>query len=212
MLGLAEEVCRHDLGVAGPVGDHQDLTGAGHHVDAHLAKDLLLGLGHELVAGAHDLVHLGHALGAVGQGGHGLGAPHPENPVHPADPGGGQDVGGDLPVLPRRGDHAQLLHPGQLGGDGVHQNAGGVGRRAPGDVQPHPGQGDHLLAHEDALLVVDQKAVAHLVLVEGGDPLGSPVEDVHQGGVGSPEALLQGPGAHLHGGNLHPVKFLGVFL
>ena len=121
-------------------------------------------------------------------------------------------LGAIFPSFPGGGDHADLLHPRQLGGDGVHQNAGGIGRRAPGDIEAHPLQGQDLLPHEDAPLVVDQKAAAHLVLVEGGDALSRPVEDVHQGGVGSPEALLQGPGAHLHGGELHPVKLLGVFL
>ena len=212
MLGLAEQVRGHDLGVALAVGDDQNLTGPGHHVDAHLAEDLLFRLGHELVAGANDFVHLRHALGAIGQGGHRLGAAHPEDPVHPADAGGGQDIGGDLAVLPRGRDHTDLLHPRQLGRDAIHQDAGGIGRRAPGHIQAHPLQGQDLLAHEDALLVVDQKAVAHLALVEGDDAVGGPVEDLHQAGVGSPEALVDGAHPHLDGGQVHPVKFLGVFL
>ena len=68
VLGLAEQVGGHPGGSAAAVGQDQDLAGAGDHVDAHLAVDLALGGGHIDVAGAHDLVHRRHALGAVGQG------------------------------------------------------------------------------------------------------------------------------------------------
>ena len=81
VLGLAEQVGGDDAGVALAVGDDQDLAGTGHHVDGHLAEDLPLGLGHEGVAGADDLVHAGDALGAVGQGGYGLGPAHAEDAV-----------------------------------------------------------------------------------------------------------------------------------
>ena len=212
MFGLAEQVGGHDLRAAFAIGNHQNLTGAGHHVNAHLAKHLLLCLRHKLVAGTHNFIYLGDALRAVGQSGHRLGAPHPKHPVHPADPGRRQDVGGNLPIFPRRGHHADLLYPGQLGGDAVHQHAGGIGGGAAGDVEPHPRQGEDLLPHEDAVLLIDQKAVADLVLVEGGDSLGGPIENLHQKGVRAAEALVHRPGAHLQGGEFHPVKRLGILL
>jgi len=110
------------------------------------------------------------------------------------------------------GHHEDLLDPGQLGGEAVHADAGGVSGGAAGDVQAHPLQGDDLLAHDNAGLVVDDEAVADLVLVEGGHPLGGPVEDIHQEGVGVAEAVVDGTGAHLHGGEVCPVKFLGILL
>ena len=89
MLSLAEQVGGDDAGVTLAVGDDQDLAGTGHHVDADLAEDLLLGLGHELVAGADDLIHTGYALGAVSQGGYGLCPAHAEDAVDAADAGSG---------------------------------------------------------------------------------------------------------------------------
>ena len=89
VLGLAEQVGGDDAGVTLAVGDDQDLAGTGHHVDADLAEDLLLGLGHELIAGADDLIHAGHTLGAVSQGGYGLCPAHAEDAVDAADAGGG---------------------------------------------------------------------------------------------------------------------------
>ena len=59
MLRLAQQVRRHPAGSLPAVGEHQDLAGAGDHVDAHLAEYLPLGRGHKDAAGAHDLIHRG---------------------------------------------------------------------------------------------------------------------------------------------------------
>ncbi|MNT36505.1 hypothetical protein D3C72_1725910 [compost metagenome] len=90
MLGLAEEVHGHPVGRRGAVGQHQDFARARDHVDAHGAEHALLGAGHIGVAGAGDLVHLGHGGRAVGQRGHGLGAADGEGPRHARYIGGGQ--------------------------------------------------------------------------------------------------------------------------
>ena len=118
----------------------------------------------------------------------------------------------DLAVLVRGRDHEDLLDPGQLGGDAVHDHAGGVSGGAAGDVQAHSLQGNDLLTHDDAGLVVDDEAVADLVLVEGGHTLGGTVEDIHQEGVGVAEPVVNGACAHLHRGDVCPVKFLGILL
>ena len=50
-----------------------------------------LGQGDKDVAGAQDLVDPGHALGAIGQGGDGLGAAHAEDAAHAGDVAGAED-------------------------------------------------------------------------------------------------------------------------
>ena len=72
VLGLTQQVGGHPGGVTAAVGQHQDLAGAGDHVDAHLAEDLPLGGGDIDVARADDLIHGRDGLGAVGQRSHGL--------------------------------------------------------------------------------------------------------------------------------------------
>ena len=72
VLGLTQKIGRHPRRVTGAVGQHQNFAGACDHINAHLAEHLALGRGHKNIARAHDLIHSGHALGAVGQGRNGL--------------------------------------------------------------------------------------------------------------------------------------------
>ena len=67
MLGLAEQIHGHPLGRGRAIGQDQNFRRAGNHVYAHHAKHTLLGAGHIGIAGAGDLVHLGHGGRAVGQ-------------------------------------------------------------------------------------------------------------------------------------------------
>ena len=60
-------------GIVAAIGDHQDFRRAGDGVDADLAEDFALGGGDIGIAGADNLVHRGDGLGAIGQGGDGLG-------------------------------------------------------------------------------------------------------------------------------------------
>ena len=171
MLRLAQQVSRQTAGVALPIGDHQDLAGSGDHVDGHLAEHLLLGLRHKGTAGAYDLIHRRHGLRAVGQGGHGLGTPQLEDPIHSGDLRRRQDGGGNGAVRHGRGDHADLSAARQSGGDGVHQHRGGQGRTAAaaGDADAHPLQGDHPLAHDESRLLGHFVPAAHLLDVVSAD-------------------------------------------
>ena len=73
MLGLGEEVGRHEVGTGAVVGHDHHFGRACWHVDSGaLRTDHLLGLGHVAVAGAENLEHALNALGAVGHGGNGL--------------------------------------------------------------------------------------------------------------------------------------------
>ena len=169
VLRLAQQVGGHPLRVALSVGHHQNLAGPGDHVDGHLAEDLALGLRHIGVAGAHDLVHPGHRLRAVGQGGHRLGSAAAEHPVHPGDVRRRQDHGVHVAAAGRGGDHDDLPAPGQLGGNGVHEDGGGVGGGASGDVEPHLLDGGDLLPQDHAVLLADHEALPPLAAVEVPD-------------------------------------------
>ena len=72
VLGLGQQVGGEPLGVVVPVGDDEDLRRSGDGIDADRAEHLALGGRDVGIAGADDLGDGRHALGAVGQRGHGL--------------------------------------------------------------------------------------------------------------------------------------------
>ena len=72
VLGLRQQVGGDPVGIAGVVGDHQHLGGAGDHVDADFPEHEALGGGDIGIAGADDLGHRRDGGGAIGQSGHGL--------------------------------------------------------------------------------------------------------------------------------------------
>ena len=120
MFGLAEQIRRHPAGIAAAVGEDQNLTGAGNHVDVHPAEDLALGSRDKDAAGADDFVHLGNRLRAVGQGCHRLGTAHAEDPGGPGDIGRGQGLGADGTVWPGRRDDIDFRHAGDPGRNHIH--------------------------------------------------------------------------------------------
>jgi len=140
MLRLAEHVCSHPGRIGPAVGQDQDLAGPRDRVDVHLDEDLALGHLDPAVARTHDLVHRPDRLRSIGQGGHGLGAPDLEDPVHAAQfhGQGHQGVEGPPPEGRHRND---LLHPGDPGRNGGHNHGGRVSGQAAGDVNTHPFQG-----------------------------------------------------------------------
>ena len=199
-------------GVGLAVRHDQNLAGTGDHIDGNGTEHLLFGFRHKGVAGADDLIHLGHAFGAVGQGGNGLGAAYLEDLVDAGDAGSCQDHGIDLAVSAGGRDHDHLSAPGDLGGDGVHQHGGGVGRCAAGHIQTGPVDGDDLLTHYDAVFIVDDKAAPHLGLVELADIRRRAAQNVQKLGVhrchGFGDLLL----GHLQSIQPDPVKLFTVFI
>ena len=93
MLGLGHQVGRDHHGFGRGIGQHANLGGAGDHVDAHVARDNLLGCGDKGVARSGDLVDTRNGLGTVRQRGHGLGAAHHIDLVHAAELGRGERIG-----------------------------------------------------------------------------------------------------------------------
>nr|WP_245639192.1 hypothetical protein [Rubellimicrobium mesophilum] len=146
MLGLREEVGRDHLGVAGAVGEDVDLGRTGELVDADGTEDLPLGLVHEGVAGAHDLVHRGHRLRPEGEGRDGLRATDAEDAV------GAREVAardhGLVRVGRQAGDH--LVHACHLGRDDGHDRRRQEREASAGDVAADTLHGDHPVAEEGA--------------------------------------------------------------
>jgi hypothetical protein len=66
VLGLTQEVDRHDARFGAAVSHHHDLGGSGDRVDADRAQEQALGRGYIDVARPDDLVDLGYARGAKG--------------------------------------------------------------------------------------------------------------------------------------------------
>ena len=143
-----EQVHRHPVGRRAAVGQHQDLAGAGDHVDADLAEHAALGAGHVGVARAGDLVDARH----------GLRCRRPARPSACAPPmvkarrharhmrrGQHQRV---LLAARRRHHHDDFADAGHLGRDRVHQHRRRIGGLAAGHVDADAVQRRHLLAQQ----------------------------------------------------------------
>ena len=169
MLGLREQVCRDKRGVGSPIRHNENFTRARDHINGNRAKDLLFGLRHKGIAGANDLIHTRHALGAVGERGNGLRTTDLEDAVDACNLRGRKNDGVDLAVSAGRCDHYDLAASRNFGWDRVHEHSRGVGRRATGHIEACAVNGDDLLTHHHAVFLVEDKAVAHLALVEATD-------------------------------------------
>ena len=177
MFRLGEQVRRHVARVALRVGHTEDFGGTGDHVDGHDTEHLLLGLRDERVAGADDLVDLRDGLGAVRECRDGLGAADFEDAVDTGHFCGRQDIGVHFAVRSRRGRDDEFADAGDLRGDRVHEDGGRVGGGAAGYVETGLVHGDDFLSHDDAVFVVDDKAVAQLFFVEFRNVGRGPFED-----------------------------------
>ena len=180
MFCLTQQIRSSIAGIGLAVGDDQDLAGTGDHINGHLAEDLLLGLRHEGIAGADDLIHLGNAFRAIGQRSNCLSAAHLKDLIHTGDLGSRQDHGIDLAFGIGGCDHHHLLHTGNFGGDGIHQYRGGVGGGAAGDVQTRPVHGDDLLTHHHTGGIVEGEAPTQLHGVEGTDVFSGLFQNGHK--------------------------------
>ena len=211
VLGLTEHIRRHDFGVAAAVRHHQNFTGSGDHVDGHPAEYLLFGFRHIGVAGAHDLIHLGQGLGAIGKARHRLCAAHLEDAVHARDFRRRQNHGVHLAVRAGRGDHHQLGAARDFGGDAVHQYGGGIGRGAAGHIQAHLLDGHDLLAQHYAGLVGHHKAVAALLFMEGADVRRRLAQNLHKFRLHRREGLVDLGLGHFQISQVGLVEAQGVF-
>ena len=171
MLGLAQHIGSHPRGVAAAVRQHQNFRRSCDHINAHLAEHLALGGGNVNVAGTHNFIHGRHALGAVGKGGNRLCAAAFKDAVNARNDRRRQNVGVHLAVPPGGGHHHDLLHPGNLGGDNIHQNGGRVRRCAARHIHARALDGGVFLSQHNAGTVGHNKIFVQLLLVEMPDIL-----------------------------------------
>ena len=125
MLGLTEEIHRHPVWRCGAIGEHQNFAWARDHVDAHRAENSALRGGYISVPRAGDFVNARYRRRAVRQCANRL---RTANAKPARDPGyigsrqqqgvGGTGVGHD---------HDDLAHARNMGGNGIHQQAGWIG-------------------------------------------------------------------------------------
>ena len=91
VLGLGQQVERHELGIGIGVGHHQGLARSGRKVDGDIGGDGPLRGRDPCVAGADDSVDARNRCGPVGQRRDGLGAPDAQHPVDPDSSRGRED-------------------------------------------------------------------------------------------------------------------------
>jgi hypothetical protein len=170
VLGLGDEVGGDAGGVAGLGGD-DDLGGAGGHVDstrsrsgAAALRDGDFGGGDVEVAGADDLGYGFDRGCAVGEGGDGLGA---ADAVELGDAGevrGGEGFAGGFGAAD---DDAR--DAGDLCGGGGHEQGGGQGVTAAGDVAADGAEGADDLADLHAVGGAEAEGARELLFGEGAD-------------------------------------------
>ena len=140
VLGLGDQVGRHERGVGGVVGQDPDLGRAGLGVDADDALEQPLG-GHRVDrARPGDQVDLATRPGAVGEHRDGLGTADGVHLVDAEQRARGQDrrVREPAVVLLRRGGERDRRDAGDLRGHHVHHHGGHQRRDAAGHVEPDP--------------------------------------------------------------------------
>ena len=120
MLRLREHVRRHPLGIGLSIRQHQNLTGAGDHVNADKAEDFPLCRRHVGSAGADNFIYLRHALRSIGHGGHGLRSSAFQNLCDPRDFRRRQRRRGDGSIRGGRRGHNDLPHTRDLCRDYIH--------------------------------------------------------------------------------------------
>ena len=132
MLSLGDQVGGQERRVGRVVGDQQALGRAGQPVDGDGAVDLLLRQRDEDVARAEDLVDPADRLGAVRQGGDGLGAADSVDRVDAGHLRGGQQDRRDLAVRPGGEASTTSRTPATRAGTTAISTDDGYGARPPG--------------------------------------------------------------------------------
>ena len=132
MFRLAQQVGSHVFGIGAFIGDDQHLRGASYHIDVQCTIRHALRGGHIGIARPHQLIDFGDEACSIGQRRHRLGTSHGYDPVHTGNFCRRQHC--IIEVFRRRGHHDELLYSSHLGGNGIHQYGGGIGRRSAGHI------------------------------------------------------------------------------
>ena len=196
VLRLGHQIGGHMVGMSRIVGNHHHFRRAGNLVDVHLPEDLPLGRRYVGVSRTHDLVDSGHGFGPVGQGGDGLGSPHPVDLL--------QSQFGQRRRHHRVGleagigsGHHNSVHPRNLRRDSVHEQAGRIGRGPPWHIETHTRQGRDSLPQPDPVRGFELPGLLALPAVKCGNIFAGLAEDLPQLGI-----HLAGQGANFFGVDL----------
>ena len=119
MLSLGEKVRRDPGGIVILVGDHHDLGGSCHHVDANMAEYLALGGGDVGVAGANHLGYRRNRLCAVSKCRDRLGSAHAIDLTDTGKLRGNEDEWIEH-VFGRRHHHDDARYRGHFGRQRIH--------------------------------------------------------------------------------------------
>ena len=225
VFGLAEQIHGHPVRRRRAIGQHQNLTRAGNHVDPNLAENAPLGRSHVSIAWPGNLVHLGDRLRSESQRCNGLRATNRENLRDTSHVGSRQYQG---VALTRRGSrptgrsrcryhHDNFRHARDMRRNGVHQHRGRIRGLAAGDIDADPIQRSDLLAQITAIGVTKAPALAaglFLRHVVGPHALGCEQQRVALRLGNTLECIFQLLRAQLqlgHGRNVDTIKAPRVF-
>src|SRR3954467_8692807 len=166
MLGLRKEIHRHPFRRRAAVTDHQDLGGAGEHVDPDLAEHLTLCLGDIDVARTDDLIDPRQRRRAVCEGGGGVRAADGYDAVHARELGRREDQ-----RIRVRGHHDEAAHTGDLGGNRVHNHGRRVRRLPARHIHGHTPEPRDALAETGSVGRGLLPGRLRLLFMEGADAL-----------------------------------------
>ena len=212
MLCLAHEVGGNELRVSRVVCHDKNFARTRDHVNVHDAVEELLGSRNEDVARPYDLIDLRDLLRSVGKRGDRLCAAGEEHSVHAADRRSDQNILVRGAVLAGRCHHDDLLDAGNFRGNGVHQHARRIRRRAARNVQSHTLQAAHTLSENDTVRLCVSEALRLLAVVEVGNVLLRVQERIHEFLVCRGQGIVDDLAGHLIILRQIAVKFLGVRL
>ena len=150
MFGLTEQVGGNEGGIGSFVGNHQNLGGAGDHIDGNFAVEQPLCGGDVGVAGADDLLHLADAFRAAGERGDTVDAAEAVDFGHAGKFHRVENCRMHRPVPPGRSDGNDLLHPRGGGDSGGVDHRGNQGRGAARNVDADPVERFKFLPERDA--------------------------------------------------------------
>ena len=181
MFRLGQQIDGDTARVVAGGGEDHDLGRAGDVVDADAAEHLTLGLGDISVARPDDPVHRLYGPGPVSQSGHRLGAADAVDFRHPGSVRGGEDEGIENAVGCRH-THGDAGDFGHAGGDGIHQDRGGVGGFASRHIKADRVERRPAHAKGHAGVVFEREVGGQLRSVERLNAIGGCVEGVALGG------------------------------
>ena len=135
-----------------------------------------------------------------------------EDPCHAGHLSGGQNGRGHRSVPAGGRDHHDVLHPGDLGRDGIHQYGGRIGGGTAWDIDPHPGQRKDPLSQDHSVPLGHHKALSLLLCVVGPDVVRRLPQDGQELRLHLLQGGLQLRTGHAQAGQLRPVEAAAILV